>query len=155
MNDLLPILAIIGLAGSKYVIAIALIFAGDFNFWQSISLAIFGGMLGVIVFSYFGDALKNAWNSLFHKNKKNNKIHINRIKRTIVRVRKGYGLAGIAFLTPLILTVPVGSMLASSLYKNRLQVFSYMFAAFTFWSVLLCGAYHLLGIKLNILDLFH
>ncbi len=155
MSDLLPILAIIGLAGSKYIVALALIFAGDFNFWQSISLAIFGGMLGVIVFSYFGDALKNAWQRIFPNKNQPDKIRMTKMKRAIVRVRKSYGLAGIAFLTPIILTVPVGAMLASTFYKNKLQVFAYMFAAFTFWSVLLCGTYQLLGAEFTFGGLFH
>ncbi len=154
MTNLLSILAIIGLAGSKYIIALALIFAGNFTFLESITMAIFGGMLGVVVFAYFGDGLKKGWQYFFPKRPKSDKIHINRLMRSIVYVRQRYGLAGIAFLTPIILTVPVGAMLATSFYKNKLQIFSYMFVAFTFWSVLLCGAYHLLGIDFN-LDWMH
>lgn len=154
MTNLLSILAIVGLAGSKYLFALALIFSGNFTFWESIALAIFGGMLGVVVFSYFGEAIKRTWQRIFPKKKTLDKITINRFLRTIVYVRQRYGLAGIAFLTPPILTVPVGAMLAGSFYKNKLQIFSYMFVAFTFWSVLLCGAYYTLGLEFN-LDWLH
>ncbi len=150
MTDILPVLAIIGLAGSKYAIAVALIFAGNFTFLESISMAIFGGMLGVIIFAYGGDLLKKTWRRFFPPKKRTEKLRINRFLRAVVWVRQRYGLAGIAFLTPLILTVPVGAMLANSLYKNKLQIFGYMFAAFTFWSVLLCGTYHALGIELSL-----
>ena len=146
--------AILGLAGSKYAIGLLLIFYNNFNFWESVGLAVLGGMLGVLTFIFFSDALSKAWNYFFPK-KKSTKIKINSRIRMIVWIRRKYGLAGIAFLTPLFLTVPVGTILANTFYKNKLHVFSYMFVAFTFWSVLLCGLYHWLNVDFNALIPIH
>ncbi|MGB1204709.1 MAG: hypothetical protein ACPG5B_03615 [Chitinophagales bacterium] len=144
MSNFLTILVILGWASTKYAVALGLIFYNDFNFIESISLAILGGMIGVFFFSFFGDAIIKLKNYLFKTEKK--AFTVNRRTRFLVKVRRRYGLAGIAFLTPLFLTVPVGTMVASSLYrKNRLKVYSYMFIAFAFWSVVLCGAYSWFG----------
>ncbi len=130
---------ILGLTGSKYAIGLLLIFYNNFNFGESVGLAVLGGMLGVITFSFFTDGLAKIWNYFFPKKKNNvDKIKINGRRRMIVWVRQRYGLAGIAFLTPLILTVPVGTILANTFYKNKWQVFSYMFVAFTLKMIFFC-----------------
>lgn len=144
-SDIVPILIVLGFASSKYVVALGVIFYYDFNFVESTLLATIGGMLGVIFFSYCSDYLKQIWHRFFPK-KRNDGIVINARKRFIVKLKQKYGLAGIAFLTPLILTVPLGSALATSLYKNKKRVFTYMFLAFSFWSSLICSLYHFVGV---------
>ena len=142
LADILTILLVLVLAGSKYMMAIVVIYASDFTFWQSILLAVGGGMLGILIFSYFGEMLKSLFRYYFPKK---NTSTFSLKNRMLVKVRSGYGLAGIALLTPVFLTVPVGAIMANSIYKNKQQVFVYMFLAFVFWSLLLCGAYYLLG----------
>ncbi len=144
MSDLLVILIILGWGSTKFAVALGIIFYNGFGFVESIILAMAGSMLGIVVFSYFGDALSKLKERYFpKKNKKPFKV--NRWTRFLVRLRSGYGLAGIAFLTPLVLTVPVGAIMASSIYKSKLKVFTYMFFAFLFWSLLICSAYHFLN----------
>ena len=145
MSQTLAIIIALSFAGTKYAMALLFIFSYDFTFWESILLAVGGGMMGSLFFSFFGDAVKAVWYKFFPK-KPSNKIVINSRRRMIVKVRQKYGLAGIAFLTPFILTVPVGVLLARTFYKNRLQVFAYMLVSFTFWSFLICGLYHIIGV---------
>lgn len=145
MSQTLAVLIALGFAGTKYAMAILFIFSYNFSFWESVLLATGGGMLGVFFFSYFGDAMRTIWHR-FYPPKPVTKTVINKRRRFIVRIRQKYGLAGIALLTPFILTVPVGVLIAGTFYKNKLQVFSYMFASFTFWSFLLCSLYHYIGI---------
>lgn len=104
-------------------------------------------MLGIAVFSYLGNGLQSIRAKLFPA-RAPKKIFTSR-NRLIVKIRRSYGLAGIAFLTPLVLTVPVGAILANSMYKNKLQIYVYMLASFFFWAMLLCGLYYGLGIDLN------
>jgi len=146
MTELGAILTALGLASTKYVVALAFIFGYNFSFWESLALAMGGGMLGIFIFSYCADALKQVWQYFFPKKGKGEVLKINSMLRFIVRVRQKYGLAGIAFLTPLVLTVPVGAIVANMFYKNKLQVFAYMFVAFAFWSLLLCGLNYFMGI---------
>lgn len=141
----LNIIFILGWAGTKYLIALGLIFYYDYNFGESMILAVTGGMMGVIFFGYTRDALKMLWYKYIGKSKSNKQFRVNWRTRLIVRIRQRFGLAGIAFLTPIVLTVPVGTMIALSMYRSKPKVFAYMLVSFTFWSLLLIGAYQLTG----------
>lgn len=141
----LNIIFILGWAGTKYLIALGLIFYYDYNFGESMILAVTGGMMGVIFFGYTRDALKMLWYKYVGKPKAHKQFRVNWRTRLIVRIRQRFGLAGIAFLTPIVLTVPVGTMIALSMYRSKPKVFAYMLVSFTFWSLLLIGAYQLTG----------
>lgn len=141
----LNIIFILGWAGTKYLIALGLIFYYDYNFGESMILAVTGGMMGVIFFGYTRDALKMLWYKYVGKPKARKQFRVNWRTRLIVRTRQRFGLAGIAFLTPIVLTVPVGTMIALSMYRSKPKVFAYMLVSFTFWSLLLIGAYQLTG----------
>jgi len=70
-------------------------------------------------------------------------------RRSLVKVRSRYGLIGIAFLTPIILTVPIGTFLANSMTKDKRDVLIYMFISFSFWSVIFNGSFYFLGIDVQ------
>ncbi len=63
--------------------------------------------------------------------------------RRIVRIWKKYGLIGIAILTPILLSIPVGTFIASRLVPQRRTVILYMLFALVFWSVLLSSLFEL------------
>ena len=56
---------------------------------------------------------------------------------------KKYGLAGIAFLTPLILTPIGGTLLAISVVNSKPKVLAYMLTSAVFWSVVMTLAVYL------------
>ncbi|MBK9459122.1 MAG: hypothetical protein IPN94_06730 [Sphingobacteriales bacterium] len=144
----LSILFILGWGSIKYLVALGLIFYYDYNFGESMILAITGSMMGVLFFSYTRDALKLLWYKYVGKPKQGKQFRVNWRTRLIVRTRQRFGLAGIAFLTPILLTIPVGTLVALSMYRSKPKVFSYMLVSFTFWSLLLIGAYQLTGFDL-------
>ena len=74
-----------------------------------------------------------------------------RFSRTLVKIRQSYGLPGIAVLTPVFLTVPVGAFMAASLTSNKKQIALQMGMAFLGWSLLLIGSVSLLGINFQTL----
>lgn len=153
MSDIFSTIMLIGAASTKYLVAVGAAFQFDYTFFESLLLLTFGGMFGVVVFSYAGDTLKLLWNKIRKQKNKQSQVKFTPRKRLIVKIRQRFGLAGIAFLTPFILTVPVGAMLANALYKNKAQVFTYMFFAFLFWSLLFCTLDHFVG--LNVINLMH
>ena len=144
----LPILLILGWGSTKYLVALGLIFYYDYNFGESMILAITSSMMGVVFFSYTRNALKMLWYRL-RPEPKPVVVKVNWRTRLIAKTRSRFGLAGIAFLTPILLSIPVGSMMAMSLYKNKRMVFAYMFASICFWSLLFIGSYHALGIDIT------
>ena len=104
-------------------------------------------MLGILLFSYFGTAMQKIWAKVF-SSKKEKRI-FTKTNRFIVKVKQKFGLAGIAFLTPCILTVPVGAIIANHMYKSKMKIFTYMLVSFAFWSFLLCGMYYAFGFDIN------
>ena len=147
LAEILLVLMILAWAGSKYVLAIGLILYYDYNFGEAMLLAVLGGMMGVVFFSYTRDMLKLLWYKYFPRRQPRRRF--TPYNRFLVRVKQRFGLAGIAFLTPVVLTVPVGAFIASSMYKNKPVVFAYMFAAFVFWSLLFVGTYHILDVDIT------
>jgi hypothetical protein len=70
--------------------------------------------------------------------------------RRIITIWKKYGLFGIAFLTPVIISIPIGTIIATRLVNNKKKVFIYMFVSISFWSVLMVSSfelYHAYSIK--------
>ena len=70
--------------------------------------------------------------------------------RRIVNLWRNFGLFGIAFLTPVLISIPIGTIFASRLIHNKKKIFLYMFISITFWSVAMVSFfewYHVHSIK--------
>jgi hypothetical protein len=121
-------------------------------------------MLGVFVVTYFSNLLVKFWYwlkySVFSKKDHNfsqptidlkgnihikylyNKPHKKKViftprNRQIVRIWMKYGLIGIAALTPVVLSIPIGTFFATRLARHRQKVFLYMFISILAWSLLI------------------
>jgi len=66
--------------------------------------------------------------------------------RRIVRIWKSFGLAGIALITPVILSIPIGTVVANSLVNNKRRIFAYMFLSIVFWSLLMTSIFEIMHI---------
>jgi hypothetical protein len=136
----------------------------DFGFAESVIYSIIGGMLGVFVFSFFSEQVMRLVRYLKHhgkkiirreeiyskpeadvdvpveiqytyiENDKPKKVFTKRNRR-LVKIWNQYGLAGIAFITPCIISIPIGTVIANALEPNRKKIFLYMFISVVFWSL--------------------
>ena len=66
-----------------------------------------------------------------------------RKSRLIAKIRTTYGLWGIVFATPFILTIPVGAFLASKYYSKQKHIVLYMIISIVGWAGILSGLVHL------------
>ena len=147
MGDLLGILFIILSCMTKFFFGLVGLMGTDLGFVPSIIVSNTLGMIGTFAFASFSQQLIKLFNP---KRKKNpNKIKINKRMRRIVKIRNAHGLAGVAFLTPILLTIPVGTFVAMTIEKSKKRIFVHMLVSFLFWSVLILGVYHLSGIRLD------
>jgi hypothetical protein len=136
---------VLAFSGVKYLAGIAFaIIMGKFGFWPSVLLTITGGMIGVYLFATLDLQILNFFNKLF-RIKKRTYVKFSKRARFMVKLKSGYGLAGIALLTPILLQVPVGTFLAMRLIKNKWKVILYMLFSFSLYSFAICGAYFFLG----------
>jgi hypothetical protein len=131
------------LAATKWMMAAMLVIALDMNFFWSLLLLWGGGMTGVLIYTYLGAMLFSIWRSAFPVPDRRHRI--NRFKRFIVMVRQRHGLMGIAFLTPIVLTVPGGTIAAAIIEPRRPRMLLYLAIAFAFWALVMCGFSYVVG----------
>jgi hypothetical protein len=88
---------------------------------------------------FFSDWLFAVWDAFkyrfFPKKETVKKKIFTRQSRVFVRIIKKYGLPGIALITPTIISIPIGTILARRLYPNRKKVFSYLLISVFLWSL--------------------
>jgi membrane protein DedA with SNARE-associated domain len=117
-------------------------FAAGLNLVTTILTTVFGMMTIVFLFTYFGDWLKaNVLSRFQRKNKKSDEAKNNRF----ANIWKRYGLAGVAALTPLILTPIGGTLLAVSSGSPKEKIIFYMFISAAVWSVIFSGVIYFFG----------
>jgi hypothetical protein len=104
----------------------------DLHWLETFSLTVAGMMLSVFIFTYLGHTLKTTLLRRFYKNRK---LFTSRNRR-IVRIWTKYGMAGVAFMTPLLLTPIGGTMIAASFGESRIKIFFYMFVSAVFWGLI-------------------
>lgn len=95
-----------------------------------------GMMTVVIAFTYFGEYIRkiiSRWTS------KKKELKDATPKKSSEFFRK-YGLAGVAFFTPIILTPIGGTLLAVGISPNREKIIFYMLISASVWSVILTFA---------------
>lgn len=91
----------------------------------------FGMMTTVVLFTNFNQQIQALSKRFFTK--KNKKVFTKKSRR-FVRIWNQYGLKGVAFLTPLLLTPIGGTILANSFSSNKRVIVQYMAISGLFWS---------------------
>ena len=122
----------------------------EFSFLETILWTNVGGILGVCFFAFLSEKLIAWWKRMFRRSNRKiledeqqvKKIFTSRTRR-IVRIKKNYGLMGIALITPFLLSIPVGVFLVVRYYHSSKLKFLYLIAANLIWSVIYTGFYML------------
>jgi hypothetical protein len=111
------------------------------NILTTILSTVFGMMTVVVFFTYSGNWFRQKVLSRFFKpgNRFTNS------NRRFVNIWKKYGLAGVAILTPLLLTPIGGTLLAVSSGSPKEKIIFYMFLSASFWSVAFSMAIYFFG----------
>ncbi len=90
------------------------------------------GMMGsVLLFTFLGEGIRHLTGRL---RRQKPKLFTKRNRRA-VRIWRRFGVAGIAFLTPLLFTPIGGTLLAVSFRASRLPMFGWMLVFGTLWGV--------------------
>jgi hypothetical protein len=141
----------------KFVFAFPLALRYDFPFSLTLLVTTSGGVAGVLFFAFLSEKIIVLYLWFIHKQlikfpktehlarsikqrylyvfpKKQKKIFSNRSKR-YVKLKQNFGLGGIAMLTPLILSIPLGTFLAIRFYKRTNKTILTLCMAVLFWSI--------------------
>jgi uncharacterized membrane protein len=119
------------------------------SFIETLICNVGGGMLGVIVYLYLWEFMSRLRQRYFPK-KPFHGIRINSTRRFVVKFIRKYELIGVAILTPLILTPPIGTLVAAALEPDKWRIKRVMFFSFLGWTLCLYGIYSFFGIRLDL-----
>jgi multidrug efflux pump subunit AcrB len=103
--------------------AVPLALAFGFSFWKTIAVTCSGGFVGVTLFVNLGEYLVRKARERRERKRAEGKLKpkraFTRTNKIIVRVKRNFGLPGIALLTPLLLSIPLGSIIAMRYFRHK------------------------------------
>ncbi len=108
---------------------------------------IIGGIIGIVLFTYLGNMIRDYMVEKFPKRFGRRFTSSNRF---LVKVKQRFGLGGVAALTPILLSIPVGVMFALALTHDKKKILITMLMSLFFWATVLFLPYFLFNF--NVID---
>ena len=102
------------------------------SFLETVLFSVAGMMASVVLFSIVGTAFNKWYLKKYHKQ---GKLLFTKRNRRIVKVWKMFGVGGIAFLTPVIFSPILGTILAVLFGVSRIKLILSMLWSSVFWGV--------------------
>jgi len=119
----------------KFMFGVATVFlTDDLSPLLGFLITLAGSMTGVFIYVYAGEWLLERW--LARRKKKKT---FSRTSRRIVRIKTSGGLVGVAILTPVLLSIPVGCLVAIAMEHHRMRIVRVMFFSLLGWGTLIFG----------------
>jgi hypothetical protein len=110
------------------------------SFAETVIITVMGMMTSVVIVSFFGPGLRKWLNNTFRKDQK----VFSKRNRKMVTFWRRYGLFGISFLTPVLFSPIVGTLLVYAFGGSKIRIISYMLISAIFWSLTLSKALNIL-----------
>lgn len=115
-----------------------------FNFLKVFIFSCIGGIGGTIFYTFLSAGIIQWWeNYKLKKGLFQDKKTFTKGNRRIIRIKHKFGLTGIAILTPVILSIPLGAFIAERFYKNKTKVILAISLWVIIWSVVFYFIYYL------------
>lgn len=125
--------SIVFMSALKFALGPIAAFKFNLSFVETILLTTLGMMISVVIFSTVGHKLK-IWQEHHFPRKK--KLFTSK-NRKIVRVWQKFGLTGIAFLTPILLTPIGGTLLAAAFGEHAKRIILFMLPSAIGWAIII------------------
>lgn len=139
----------------KFAISIPVgIYQYNLNYIDNILLTSSGGICGVLISALLTNIILKIWNKYFAGKllfikagarlkcffpKKKQKRKFTRRNKMIINIRNKYGLIGISILTPLLLSIPIGTFIALRYYPKYIRTILYLCVSVFIWSIIFTG----------------
>ncbi len=161
MSILFKLALVFALSTTKFLLAPALSLSMGLSFLQTWLSTTSGGIAGIFIFFFLSKILLRFYVKFLGKIVFNLKRSIysflnidfpyqygekpplrifTRRSRNIVKYVRKYGLFGIAFLTPVVLSIPLGTFLVARYYSRNRYLVIYLCSSVLFWSLLMSSA---------------
>jgi hypothetical protein len=159
VNLILKILQVMLISSLKFIVAPPVSIEIGLNYFQTIIFTTAGGIAGVVFFYHLSGWLIRMYYKYLHfrvkamftgraklarmrSNLSEKKIKIfSRRSRGYIKLKRNWGLIGIALLTPSLLSIPLGAFLANKFYSKNKSTLIYLSASVALWSVIFSTVY--------------
>jgi|SRR6185436_20281052 len=136
-DELLKAIPVFLFSMLKFILGPTLGFAANLHFITTVLATVAGMMTAVVLVTYFGMWIRRKF---FKKSRR-----FSARNRKLARIWIKYGLHGVAFLTPVILTPIGGTLLAVSAGSPREKIVFFMFVSAAIWSLIFSGVIYVFG----------
>src|ERR1700722_11478786 len=99
---------------------------------------ILGGIIGIVLFTYLGGYMQDYFVKKYPQYFSRKFTPTNRF---MVKVKQKFGLNGIAVITPVLLSIPIGVLVALTLTHDKKKIMISMIISTLFWSALIFVPY--------------
>lgn len=156
-------ITILLLSAVKLMVAIPLSTILGYSYIQTFLNTAAGGMSGVLFFFFLSKYLLKAYQSLKpllvgllfrlryndgHARPAQHRVSQGKVftkrNRLIIKIRSKYGMPGIIILTPVILSIPLGTFLAVKYYSSRRNLLAWLSLSVILWSAVISSFIELL-----------
>lgn len=141
LKEILKAIPVVLASAIKFIFGPIQGYALKLHPFTTVISTVLGMMISVVVFTYFGEWLKKR----FFKNYFNPPKNPSNFRRKFLIMLRKYGLGGIAFFTPLILTPIGGTLLALGLNKPKSKILLFMLISGIAWGVIFTAAIYAFG----------
>jgi hypothetical protein len=118
-----------------------------YNFFKAMLVACSGGITGNIIFTYLSATILN-WTHAYREKRNIKKRTFTKTTRRMIRIKQRFGLAGIAFITPII-SQPIGAFFAEKFFKDKKKVILYLSVSVVFWALFIYLILYLINFVLK------
>lgn len=141
MEEFLKILPVFltSLLGFAKVSVPAAVSLFGFNFWKVLTVTCLGSFTGIFIFTYVSAAFLKWWEKIKHRyfyKRQQTKI-FTKTNRFVIKIRKRFGLWGIALFIPLGLSIPLGAFIAEKFYKDKKKIILVLSLALVIWNTII------------------
>lgn len=134
MPLILKYLFVYALSAVKIIFGPTLGLAYGFSILETTLLSLAGMMTTVYLFSYFGPQMRRLTNRLLGRRRQK---RFSKKTRRFAKIWRAYGVPGIAFFTPILLSPPGGTILANAFGGKKAEIIKWMWIFGAFWSLAL------------------
>ncbi len=138
MDTALQALLVFALAMVKFAFAQGTATGLGFGFLATWLISTAGGCTGILVFFYGGGwFMERARLKKLRRMAEGraSKRSFTRTNRAIIRVKRTQGLSGLAFLTPTLISIPIGALLAAKYFRHEKRTLPILLSSVALWGL--------------------
>lgn len=150
LEKVLGAISVLAMAALKFLFAAPWSYGLGFGFVATLVLLAVGGGVGMAIFYFAGERVME-WFRLRHLRREERRLAkglppsriFTRTNRFIVRVKRDFGLPGLAVMPPL-LSIPITAVIAAKYFRHDRRTFPALLVAVAGWSVVLSSVWSFL-----------